>query len=30
MDQEERSCDEVDTVREFTKLVDKVSAGGCI
>ena len=26
--QEERSCDEVETVREFTYLGDRVSAGG--
>ena len=28
MEQEEKSCDEVETVREFTYLGDRVSAGG--
>ena len=28
MEQEERLCDEVETVREFTYLGDRVSAGG--
>ena len=28
MEQEEKSCDEVKTVREFTYLGDRVSAGG--
>ena len=28
MEQEEKSCDEVETVREFTYLGDMVSAGG--
>ena len=28
MEQEEKLCDEVETVREFTYLRDKVSAGG--
>ena len=28
MEQEEKLCDEVETVREFTYLVDRVSAGG--
>ena len=28
MEQEEKLCDEVETVREFTYLGDRVSAGG--
>ena len=28
MEQEEKLCDEVETVREFNYLVDRVSAGG--
>ena len=28
MEQEEKLCDEVETVREFTYLCDRVSAGG--
>ena len=28
VEQEERSCDEIETLREFTYLVESVSAGG--